>query len=735
MTMGVFVKNIRQYLGSHKGLVMVILAALFLELISAVQYYYMHHMLEEELDKRAESELRMKAMTIIGTLGMMENTLKEHLWDFKRNISHADSMFEATKRIIMVNPMVVGSFLAFVPDYYPEKGRLFEPYAYKDNGRIRVRNLAEKEGVDYPSNPMFIKMLEDDEPFWSDPYNHDDDGVVKQLASYSHPLHDAQGRQIAMGGIDISLEWLGDTLNSRHIYPSSYILLLTESGQLISKPHSEHVSNQDVDRVVRFINDSTVKRNNSRSGHSRVIRFNDEKGKVASVYYANMKGKPHWQIAVVCYDDEVYAKLYWMRFNMLIFLVLVFGILGLIIRRYMQGEHSLTLANTEKKRISGELRIATGIQDAMLDKGEGMEQRPDVTIKAILKPAREVGGDLYSYFIRDEKLFFCVGDVSGKGIPSALVMAMTQALFRAVSAHESTPAHIIKTINETACRNNKANMFVTLFIGVLDLPTGRLRYCNAGHDAPFLISSKGVSALDVKANLPVGLFDDFNYESQEVILPKDSTLFLYTDGLTEARNAAHKQFGIKRIIAVLGQTQGCQPQEMVGTMVDHVHQFVGEEDQSDDLTLLVIKYTPQTGDYVDHGELVLKNDVSQLKDLHDYLKAVAGQLGMDSSSTRKLRLAMEEAVVNVMEYAYPSGKEGFVSVKAMSNSRYLKLIITDAGVAFNPTEALRADTTLSVEDRPVGGLGILLVRELMDSINYERIDGKNILTLKKKINQ
>ena len=445
-----------------------------------------------------------------------------------------------------------------------------------------------------------------------------------------------------------------------------------------------------------------------------------------------MKGKPHWQVAMVCYDKEVYGSLHWMRINMLLFMLMAFGIFGLIIRRFFLSERKLSMAKMEKERIGNELRIATGIQNAMLAQDEGVADRSDIIVGATLKPAREVGGDLYNYFIRDEKLFFCIGDVSGKGIPSALIMAMTHALFSAVSAHESNPAHIVSTINKTGCRNNKANMFATLFIGVLDLPTGRLRYCNAGHDAPVLINAKDISPLPVKANLPVALFDDFHYELQEIVLTKGDTLFLYTDGLTEARNVGHQQFGMKRVMDALKQLQGKQPGEIVQSMTEQVHKFAGEEEQSDDLTMLAFRYSPQTDDYVEHGELTLKNDVSQLKELHDFLKSVAGKIGLDASLTRKIRLAVEEAVVNVMDYAYPAGLEGLIHVKAMSNSDCLKLVITDSGVAFNPTEAAKADTTLSAEDRPVGGLGILLVRELMDSINYERIEGKNILTLKKK---
>ena len=732
MNMSEYLKKIGRYLINHKGLVLIVTAALLLQLVSTVQYFYTHKMLEAELGKRAESELRTKALIIIGSLNVMQNTLKEHLWDLERNINHPDSMFEATKRIIKVNPEVVGSFIAFTPYCYPEKGRLFEPYAYADHNGIHVKDLAADRNHDYTTHPAYSKMMKDDEPFWSDPYDYKENGVVKPLITYSYPLHDKEGHILAISGIDISLEWLNDTLNERRIYPSSFFVLMTEDGKLISRPKSGHVKGQEVDRVVRLINDSTIERSYNEKGRSKIIRFKDKNGDNASIYFANMKGRPHWQIAVVCYDKEVYGKLRWMGINMLILMLMVLGILGFIVRRFALNERRLSLAKIDKQRIDNELQIATAIQNSMLGQDEVVADRPDISIGAVLKPAREVGGDLYDYFIRDEKLFFCIGDVSGKGIPSALVMAMTQALFRAVSSHEGNPAHIMQTINTTACHNNKTNMFATLFIGVLDLPTGRMRYCNAGHDVPIVIDSAGVSPLLVRPNLPVGLFDDFHYELQETMISKGSTLFLYTDGLSEARNTGRKQFGERRIMDKLSLFRQKTPDDLIRLMTQEVHLFAGKEEQSDDLTMIAFRYTPQTDDYTDHGEVTLKNDVSELDKLHTFLKSVGEKLQMDKSLIRNIRLAVEEAVVNVMDYAYPAGKEGIIKVQAQSNTRSLKLVITDFGSAFNPTEAARADTTLSAEDRPVGGLGILLVRELMDTINYERTNGKNILTLKKK---
>jgi sigma-B regulation protein RsbU (phosphoserine phosphatase) len=362
-------------------------------------------------------------------------------------------------------------------------------------------------------------------------------------------------------------------------------------------------------------------------------------------------------------------------------------------------------------------------------------ERDDINVLGLLKPAREVGGDLYDFFVRDEKLFFCIGDVSGKGVPSALVMSVAHALFFSTSSHESNPAYVMRIINETACRNNETNMFVTFFIGVLDLPTGRLRYCNAGHDAPIVIGKEDVKLLPVKANLPLGVIDDYQYEGQEACIEPGSSLFLYTDGLTEAMDKQHNQFGLQRAFDTLEHYCGMDNvtlEEMLQSVSVAVEEFVDGATQSDDLTLMAVHYTPGIENCLLHDSLALKNDLKHVPELNKFVESFTSSLEMDVSLKSKIKLAVEEAVVNVIDYAYPLDTVGDILVEAKSNGTTVTFVISDSGNPFDPTEAGKVDTTLSAEDRPIGGLGIFLVRELMDSINYEWINGKNVLTLKKK---
>ena len=728
-------------LKSNRSLSLIIIATLLVELVSVVHYNYIRDLLRKELEKRAEVELTAKAEIIGNTLNNTENTMKEHLWDLQHNIAHADSMFGVTCRLIMANPHVTGGSIAFVPDYYPEKGRLFETYAFEKNGEIKVEQIADSTH-DYTTHSAYQTVVRSKKDAWSDPYFYkDDSGDESYLTTYTFPLLDKKKQLVAACGLDMDLSWLGDTLNASHYYPSSFGLMLTQSGKLIASPSKRHIRPKDVDDVVKLINDSTVARIKTQNGKSWMKEFkNPEDHDQASVYVMSMDGDPHWQIAVVNYDDEVYAPLYELRFRNMFLVLAGLLVMFFIIRRFAKNEKRLRLAEVEQARIGGELRVARNIQMEMLPKAfSGYSHY--VQISASLEPAKEVGGDLYDYFVRDEKLFFCIGDVSGKGVPAAMLMAVIHSLFRMASSHENNLAHIMQKVNESMCQNNNTDMFITLFIGMIDLPTGRLRYCNAGHDKPVILHGHGeqVEPLLAKAHLPIGVFSDYTYEMQDGQLNKDDMLFLYTDGITEAKsgNTAHKWFGLPQLKDVLRRcvtSADVTPHAVIQHVSEAVRTFVGDMEQNDDRTMLCIRYQFEEEQALLSDSITLVNNVREIPKLNDFVKSVTAQLPLDQKTARKLRLAVEEAVVNAISYAYPAGMQGNVVVEANANTRRVKFVITDNGTQFDPTEVLKADTSLSVEDRPVGGLGLLLVRELMDSMNYERIDGKNILTLRKRFN-
>ena len=714
------------------SIAILITAALLMLLISGIQQYFSRKQIRIDLENKAEMELVVKALSAKHALEDVELALRNRRWEFEQVLPYPDSLFAVTRRFVEQNPNFDGCCIAMLPDYYPEKGRLFEPYTVRRGELIETYQLGSEEH-DYSKNIYFTVSVEKDSSFWSEPYLDEDNPNVT-LITYTFPVYDASGRIAGVVGVDLESEWLGNMLNARHMFPSSYDILISGEGKLICGPKESGNSHQLAKETVDMINDSTLQRHVSSSGNSTLLSFIDkEDGSNGSVFYSSPKSLKPWRIAVVNYDDEVFEPLLKMSWRNLFLTLAGLLILAFIIQRSARNISKLQQATLEREHIDSELNIARKIQMDMLPKVDEIAMRDDCNVVGSLDPAKMVGGDLYDHFIRDEKLFFCIGDVSGKGVPAALVMAVIHTLFRSISAHETNPARIMQALNETTCQRNEQNMFVTFFIGVLDLPTGRLRFSNAGHDLPFAIS-KTFRSIQAKPNLPLGVMDDMIYDAQEMMLSPNETLFLFTDGLTEAKNESHEQFGTKRLESILRKSvedKSITPDFLIHEMKQKVAEFVDGAEQSDDLTLLAIQYTPKEKPVVFRDTLLIINKVSEITKLNAFVKSATATLNLENGLANKIKLAIEEAATNVIEYAYPRGTEGDIYVTIEADQERIRFILTDSGAEFDPTAVSKADTTLTVDERPIGGLGILLVRNLMDSINYERIEGKNILRLEK----
>jgi len=728
-------KKLSDWLKKRAVLIVIILAAVLLEVISAIQYRYTRGLLEEELEKSALQDLMTSALRIQEIVVKAEVGVSSQVWHTQRHLDDPDYMNMLVASMAQDGGAnIVGAGIGFKPYYYPSKGELFEVYGRQIKDSVEVEQIA-SEKHDYTQKDFYQIALRGDTVKWTPPYL-DAEGAKGVVTTYGMPVKDKRGEPVAVLLVDMATNWVGEVVNQHHRNSSSFSLVMGKDGDLIAGPDDSLASPSLVRKIVEMVNDSTVERELKANGRVTGFPFFDEEcGESGHVYYATKKREPRWQIVLVCYDKEVFGKLDDMRKYIIIMMLAGIFVLAVIIQLFVKSHRRLQATQKEQDRIEGELHIAKEIQTQMLPQKNSVT-RDDVDVFGSLVPAREVGGDLFDFFLRDEKLFFCIGDVSGKGVPSAMVMAVTHSLFRSASAHENNPARMMQVINETSCHGNEANMFVTLFIGVLDLPTGRLHFCNAGHDKPIIVNSQQstVSTLDAKPNLPVGVFTDVKYVEHEHLLTTGSTLFLYTDGLTEARNVQRQFFGLERVKEVLCSVASeSKPQVLLQTMTDAVNQFVEDAEQSDDLTMLVIHYMPQEFESVLTETLVMKNNLHEVTRFSAFITSATEKLGIEKSLARQLRLAVEEAVVNVIEYAYPAGKEGDITVKIMSDGNTLRFQIIDAGVLFDPTMKERADTTLSAEDRQIGGLGILLVRELMDSINYERIEGTNVLTLIKNL--
>ena len=263
------------------------------------------------------------------------------------------------------------------------------------------------------------------------------------------------------------------------------------------------------------------------------------------------------------------------------------------IRQLKQAYDRLEEVTIQKERIESELRIAHDIQMKMVP--NVFPTRPDIDIYASMIPAKEMCGDLYDFFVRNDQLYFCIGDVTGKGVPAALFMTVTKNLFRAYASNESTPDHIVSQMNHNLTEDNKSHMFVTLFVGILDLSSGLLRYCNAGHEDPIIVNRE-TRLLPINRIFPVGAVDGTPYQTQAIVMEPQTTIFLYTDGVTEAMTADKKMFGRQQILDEINraiQARQVAPKALIERMTAAVQAFVGDTEQSDDLTMLAINYLGQ----------------------------------------------------------------------------------------------------------------------------------------------
>lgn len=714
---------------ARMGLLLVIVAAITLEATALVQFYFSQKGIREEASMRAESQMEATRNRIMDIVNQTEASVRNSVWIAQWALSVPDSLYRVAQRIVEDNPVVMGSTVALVPGYLSSR-KLFSPYVYEGEEGLVFRSLATEE-YDYPSQEWFTKPIELDAGYWSEPYIDVGGGEVL-MTTYSLPIKDRFNRTAAVLTADISLDWLTDLVGSVKVYPSAYSMMISRNGSFMVCPDTSLVMQASVQDVVSQMEDTATFGELSRamlSGNAGNMTVSYG-GKRSSVFFSPVE-RTGWSMSIVIPEKEIFEGIRKIGTIVFVLQIIGLGMLVLILGSLFKSQVRYRELNERKDRMARELQIASAIQMSMIPKiFPESKERYDLDMSATIVPAKEVGGDLYDFYIRDEKLFFCVGDVSGKGVPASLVMAVTRTMFRTVSAHEESPKRILTAMNNSMADMNENNMFVTFFCGVLDLKTGHLRYCNAGHNAPLTLTDT-IQPLPVEPNLPLGIVGGMDFREQEIALCYDDALFLYTDGLTEAENIAHEQFGEERVEVVLHGRKSADAH--LENIRKAVTEYVGDAPQSDDLTLLFIHYLGHPDQSDGARRIVLHNDIKEVPTLAEFVETVAEEKQVSLELTTSLNLALEEAVVNVMLYAYPEGTRASVEVEATTTPDSLIFKIIDSGKPFDPTAAPDVNLNAGVEERPIGGLGIHLVRTIMDEISYERWDDKNILTMIKKI--
>ena len=390
----------------------------------------------------------------------------------------------------------------------------------------------------------------------------------------------------------------------------------------------------------------------------------------------------------------------------------------------------------ENERMESELNIGREIQMSLLP--QDFPQDPRITIHAQLVAAREVGGDWYDFFFIDEdRVCFCVGDVAGKGVPGALFMAVAKTLIKSRAALDHSTGSIIEYVNRELNKDNTNIMFATIFIGILNIRTGELLYTNAAHNPPYRMGHiNKIEVLDHRHGVMVGPMPGSKYEEEKIVLADGDLLVIFTDGVTEAMNPSVELFSEERLEQLLSSVDSRPADEVTASIFSAVDQFASGAEQSDDITVLVVQFHGVSQDSDDRRfSVTIKNEVSEIVRFQEQFAGFAAEQGITPTIMQKVQVVLEEVLSNIIFYAYDDDEDHEIDITMEIIEEHLKLtiVIVDDGLPFNPLEVEKPDTGLALQDREIGGLGIHLVINLMDEVKYERREEQNVITLTKQI--
>lgn len=623
--------------------ILIITVSLFVVILTGY-YYYTRYIIIESTRKNAMELAGNLSGSIEQVLQPLEKIPRMMADLMEMGIYHRDSLLLVLENIVLKNPEVYGSALAFEPDYFPDKGLYYMLYAFRAQPGVRSVRLG---GEDYPyfymdwyQIPATLQV-----PYWSEPY-YDEGGGNILMATYSVPFYckrEGQKRFAGIATVDIGLEWLSDIVGAVKIYQSGYAFVLSRNGVAVTHPDKSQIMNKSIfsNAIEWQAPDLREVGRDLRLGNSRFREYHIPGRPRLWIYYRTLESNL-WALSVVYPDREMFAPLRQMTLLLVLLVLTGLGLLALgtinIINRlaaplthfshsarliaegnfhvqlprvttqdemkelhdafsHMQQElaqYVVTLQQTTaaKEKIESELRIAREIQLAMIPHSfPPFPDLPQVDLFAMLKSAREVGGDLYDFFAIEKRFFFAIGDVSGKGVPASLFMAVTRTLLRSIADKYHEPVDMLAALNKALSLNNESNMFVTFFLGILHLDTGLLAYANAGHNPPVLIRATGkVQMFEQAGAIPLGLMEDFSFRQSQILLEAGDRVFAYTDGVTEAEDAQEKLFAEDKMLWVIRQNNNAGPRELVTLMEKQIEAHVKSHPQSDDITMMTIKY-------------------------------------------------------------------------------------------------------------------------------------------------
>jgi sigma-B regulation protein RsbU (phosphoserine phosphatase) len=557
-----------------------------------------------------------------------------------------EDLLNLIANVLNTSSDIYGSTAAYEPYAYDPSCRYFAPYYCRDSGGLKLVYLG---GASYRYFDMdwYCVPRETGKPAWSEPYFDEGAGQIV-MSTYSVPFYRSVGDGRAIAGVvtaDVSLEGLKDIVSHVTMYQSGYAFLISRKGVFVTHPDRELIMRESIFSIARKAGDENLLRIGEdmvHGGEGFVSLKGHVTGKKSWMYYAPMSFAG-WSIGLIFPEEELFADVGMLNVNILVIgtagmvlLLLVVVIISTGITRPLRelaektgeiaggnldvelrrpersdevGDLAASFENMRsslkeyianlrettaaKERMESELKIARAIQMNFIPrKFPPFPDKDSFELYADLEPAREVCGDLYDFFLLDDDhLFFSVGDVSDKGIHAALFMVVTRTLMKGAARSDMEPSDILATVNRELCRENESVMFVSLFCGVLNVKTGELRYSSAGHNPPVIVPSGGMPEwLPLPEACFLGIFEGTSYKTRVITLKPGDMILAYTDGVTEAMNGGKAFYSDERLLEESGKRRETSAEALVRGILRSVHDFVGGEPPSDDITLLALRY-------------------------------------------------------------------------------------------------------------------------------------------------
>lgn len=749
-----------------------------------MDYHLSRKEILQGLEDRANKEVAVVVDDLENWLSGVEGATRFLATILAQREYSPEGLRQMLRDVVENNSEIFGAAIALNPQFSTSPGG-FAPYYFRRDGRIQFADLASEE-ANYREQPWFTGPVAAGRGVWVEPY-FDAGGGEVNMTTFAVPVYrsDETGQRIfyAVVTADVKLRDLQKVLERLHLGENSYSLLFSRAGTMISTRTQDHVMQHYSELANTGVAQEQWHEMLQQALDGLLVSRDIPCPEVQSRCVIRMGSlqSTGWPIAVVVDQQEVLAPLYnyqvktglvsaatLLLMALAVYLVtsrqtrpladltratesMARGVMdsplptargddeiARLVRSFSSMNRDLKAhiadleaATASRSRLEGELAAARDIQMSMLPgSGEAVVEEDGVELWARVRPARTVGGDLYTFYRSGDQLFIAVGDVSDKGVPAALFMARAISLIQQLSGTGAPPEQAMAAINNALERDNPNCMFVTLFLGALDILSGELRFASAGHPAPSLLRHHGVTQVRQETGPALGLVADQHYPCNTLQLQGGDRLAIYTDGIDEAFNEAGEMYGIERLHLALAQGADSAPALAGPEIFNAIARHAGAQAQSDDITLLLLQYpdwtAPPAVQSFDLGPGLAKR-------INAWLEPMLDSLDVSPETGMTITLLAEEIVSNVAKYA-GLGPQGRAELRLARTARTLFLEARDGGRPFDPlNEASRSPLGAGMDSAEIGGHGVHLITGLSDRQSYRRHEGYNILRLEKDL--